>query len=106
MHIAACQLFFAAFALSFASFFEILSFVSGLGGWGMIPAWPSSLPTVEEGCAPTDSQYLRMTSTLYEILLMHLLCMELVTAHGSLRCVPYSVYVQPNVLIAILLCSR
>lgn len=30
-----------------------------LGRGGMIPAWPSSRATVSDGCAPTDSQYLR-----------------------------------------------
>ena len=30
----------------------------GGGGLGMTPAWPSSLPTVCDGCAPTDIQYL------------------------------------------------
>lgn len=30
----------------------------GGGGFGMTPAWPSSRPTVNDGCAPTDSQYL------------------------------------------------
>lgn len=31
----------------------------GTGGLGMTPACPNSRPTVCDGCAPTDSQYLR-----------------------------------------------
>lgn len=30
----------------------------GGGGFGITPAWPSRRPTVCDGCAPTDSQYL------------------------------------------------
>lgn len=50
--------FLASFSRSFLSFLEILSLVSGVGGFGMMPACPKSRPTVEEGWAPTDNQYL------------------------------------------------
>ena len=36
----------------------VLSDMGG-GGFGITPAWPSNLPTVCDGCAPTDIQYLR-----------------------------------------------
>lgn len=48
----------AAFSSSFLFFLETLNLLSGVGGFGMMPACPRSRSTVEDGWAPTDSQYL------------------------------------------------
>ena len=55
------------FFLAFSSFFGPCCLPSGVGGFGMTPAWPSSLPTVVDGWAPTEIQYLQAMASIQQI---------------------------------------